>query len=347
MADLSQPNNTLPPNADDHLSRLLIEEVEEPWYRSFVRNVKEYFNPPKLPPLEVTSKPVAVKDIWGLYGRQKKSFMMSTGFQAAIVALVFTLGATKQGQQAIRKVVPIFAPELDTAPPQAPPKNQVMQGGGGGGNRSPLPASKGKLPKVSPRQFTPPSAEILNRNPRLAMEPSIIVPPDAPLPKIDSPNYGDPFGKGSILSNGPGSGGGIGTGRGGGVGPGKGGGFGPGEGGGFGNGVFRAGGGVSKPEVLKQVEPEYSEEARKAKWAGTVVLAIEVNPDGHAQNIRVVHSLGLGLDKVGLRLTNVYRHGNDMVIAVVLFNHRYNYGGIQPSGIRQNNFLHWVRLLFH
>ena len=54
------------------------------------RTSKKLFNPPKLPPLEVTSKPVAVKDIWGLYGRQKKSFMMSTGFQIGVVALLFT-----------------------------------------------------------------------------------------------------------------------------------------------------------------------------------------------------------------------------------------------------------------
>ena len=64
MPDLSQPNNFEPGSADDHLSHLLVEGMEEPWYRSFVRNVKETFNPPKLPPLEITSKPVAVKDIW-------------------------------------------------------------------------------------------------------------------------------------------------------------------------------------------------------------------------------------------------------------------------------------------
>ena len=95
MADLSQPNNPFLPNADDHLSRLLVAEVEEPWYRSLIKNIKDTFNPPKLPPLEVTSKPVAVKDIWGLYGRQKKSFMMSTGFQIGFVALLFTVFSTK------------------------------------------------------------------------------------------------------------------------------------------------------------------------------------------------------------------------------------------------------------
>jgi TonB family protein len=297
MADLSQPNNPIPSNADDHLSRLLVEQVEEPWYHSFVRNVKEYFNPPKLPPLEVTSKPVAVKDIWGLYGRQKKSFMMSTGFQVGVVAVLFSLGATKQGQQVIKSVVPIFAPNIDLAPPEAPPKKQIMHGGGGGGDRSPLPASFGKLPKASLKQFTPPVAVYNNLNPKLPMEPTIIAPPDTPLPRVNAANYGDPFSKSGILSNGTGSGGGIGSGSGGGVGSGKGPGVGPGEGGGFGGGVFRAGGGVSKPQVLKQVEPEYSEEARKAKYQGTVILYIEVNPQGRAQNIQVRRSLGLGLDE--------------------------------------------------
>ena len=63
MADLSQPNNPVPGSAEDHLSRLLVDGEGEPWYSSFFRNVKETFNPPKLPPLEITSKPVAVKDI--------------------------------------------------------------------------------------------------------------------------------------------------------------------------------------------------------------------------------------------------------------------------------------------
>ena len=109
--------------------------------------------------------------------------------------------------------------------------------------------------------------------------------------------YGDPLSKFGGASNGTGSGGGIGSGSGGGVGSGKGGGFGPGEGGGYGGGVFRVGGGVSAPTLLFKVEPQYSEEARKAKFQGTVTLYIEVDPSGRATNIRVVQSLGLGLDE--------------------------------------------------
>src|ERR1035438_7233068 len=99
MADHSQPNDPNLDGADVHLSRLLCAEIEDPWYHTFIRNVKEFFNPPKLPPLQLTSKPVPVKDIWGLYGRKKKSFMMSTGVQLGVVALVLILTTNKTVQR--------------------------------------------------------------------------------------------------------------------------------------------------------------------------------------------------------------------------------------------------------
>ncbi len=344
MAELAKPNNPSPVESQDNLSRLLVttnleepwfkslyQSVKElinppnlppleltskpvavaesaaeiPWYRSLVGNVRDAINPPKLPPLVLTSKPVPVKDIWGLYGTQKRSFLYSTGFQITVVAIVFILGSTKPVQQAMHSAVILFAPDL--APPDMAPQKQTMQGGGGGGNHSPLPASKGKLPKPALRQFTPPSAVVLNPDPKLMMEPTIIAPPDAPLPTVSALNYGDPFGKNGPLSNGTGSGAGIGSGSGGGVGSGKGGGFGPGEGGGFGGGVFRVGGGVTAPTLLQKVEPEYSEEARKAKYQGTVVLYIEVDPAGRPTNIRVQRSLGLGLDEKAIEAVRKWK----------------------------------------
>jgi len=325
MADLSQPNNPFLSNADDHLSRLLVAGVEEPWYRSLIQNVKDTFNPPKLPPLEVTSKPVAVKDIWGLYGRSPKSFMMSTGFQVGVVALLFTVFSTKVVQDQVKQVTALVMPtDLDPYMPKAAPKKQAMGGGGGGGDRSPLPASKGRLPKVSLRQFTPPMAVVNNPNPKLTMDPSIIAPPDVNLPQVNMSQYGDPLARIGPPSNGPGSGGGIGSGSGGGVGSGKGGGFGPGEGGGVGGGVFRVGGGVTAPALLFKKEPEYSEEARKAKYQGTVLLYIEVDPSGKATNMRVVRSLGLGLDEKAMeavrqwKIKPGYKDGKPVTVAATI-----------------------------
>ena len=60
-----------------------------------------------------------------------------------------------------------------------------MGGGGGGGDRSPTPPSKGKLPKLATRQFVPPAAVIRNPDPKLVMEPTLVIQPDANIPKSE------------------------------------------------------------------------------------------------------------------------------------------------------------------
>jgi TonB family protein len=291
----------------DHLERLLLPgTLATPWYRSLWSSVRDSLAP-QGPPLDLTSKPVLVKDIWTEYGRQKKSWVMSVALQSAAVLLLFTAASTKTVQQKVVHFIPLLAPDIAAYQPKMAPARDTLSGGGGGGNRNPLPASKGRLPKAALRQFTPPSAEILNPDPKLAMEPSIIAPPDVRLPTVNMAQYGDPLGKIGIASNGPGSGGGIGAGHGGGVGSGSGLGFGPGEGGGVGGGVFRVGGGVTAPALISKVEPEYSEEARKAKYQGTVLLYVEVDATGRAQNVRVLHSLGLGLDEKAIEAVKKWK----------------------------------------
>jgi TonB family protein len=139
-------------------------------------------------------------------------------------------------------------------------------------------------------------AVVNNLNPKLIVEPTIIASPDANLPRIDLPEYGDPFGRVGPSSNGPGSGGGIGTGSRGGVGSGDGPGVGPGKNGGYGGEVFAIGGSVSAPILIDKVEPEYSEEARKAKYQGTVNMEVVIDEKGHVVSLRVISSPGLGLD---------------------------------------------------
>ncbi|MCI0627448.1 MAG: energy transducer TonB, partial [Acidobacteria bacterium] len=127
---------------------------------------------------------------------------------------------------------------------------------------------------------------------------------------IQSPNmaaYGDPLAGSLIPSGGPGSGGGIGTGSGGGVGSGYGPGVGPGRGGGTGGGVFRIGGNVSAPACIYCPDPEYSEEARKARHQGVVVLWAVVDENGRPTQIRVQKSLGLGLDEAAIRAVQNWR----------------------------------------
>ncbi|PYV66253.1 MAG: hypothetical protein DMG97_29960 [Acidobacteria bacterium] len=51
------------------------------------------------------------------------------------------------------------------------------------------------------------------------------------------------------------------------------------------------------PVVLQRVEPRYSEEARKARYDGTVVLEVIIRADGSVDVQRIVRSLGFGLDE--------------------------------------------------
>jgi len=277
---------------------LELEKTNLPWYRTVFQNAMELFFPPKLPPLQVTSQPVQVKEMFARDEYRGRSQVMSVFVHVGLVALALLVGTNKTVQNAVKQSITLVEPpDIDPYMPKMAVKKQAMGGGGGGGDRSPLPASKGRAPRPDFKQFTPPMAVVNNPNPRLVMEPTIIAPPDTPLPNVNMPNYGDPFAKAGIPSNGPGSGGGIGSGSGGGVGSGRGGGLGPGEGGGFGGGAYRIGGGVSAPVPIFRVEPEYSEEARKAKYQGTVMLAIVVDESGKTTNVRVVRSLGMGLDE--------------------------------------------------
>ncbi len=291
---------------DDHLNRLLAPQDNEiPWYKSLYRAVHDVFKPETLPPLELTSKPVAVKDIWGLYDADKKTGIYSVAIHAGVIALLIFGWTSPAVQKIVKQKFDLVDPNLKPYVPDVKPKQDKMQGGGGGGAREALPVSKGRLPKPSMKQFVPPM--IVDHTPKLAMDPTIIAPPDTPLPQSTLNNWGDPLAKLVNGSNGNGSGGGMGNGSGGGVGSGKGGGFGPGEGGGVGGGVFRVGGGVSAPQALYRPDPEYSEEARKAKYSGSVLLQIIVDVEGKARDIKVVKSLGMGLDEKAIEAVQKWK----------------------------------------
>src|SRR5438876_5537884 len=152
MSELVHPDPNSSVSADIHLQRLLAADVEEPWYKSLIENIKDAINPPKLPPLVLTSKPVAVKDIWGLYGRKKESGLMSLAVHSLVVMLLFTVLSNKAVQVKMKEAVHLIAPDLAPYMPEAAPKPKTMQGGGGGGDRSPTPASKGRALKFAARQ---------------------------------------------------------------------------------------------------------------------------------------------------------------------------------------------------
>jgi TonB family protein len=278
-------------------THMLLDSV--PWHRALREDLKALFSRQDPSKLNLTAQPLEVDEIFKEYKFRSSSVLVSAFLHVFVIAAVIIAPilfiSSPRSKSAIETEVSLLDPNkmLFNLPPQA----EKSGGGGGGGDQTPKPASLGKLPRAADRQFTPPTTKVINLDPEMPMEPTIVAPQLANLPSLNLAQFGDPLGIPGPPSNGPGMGGGIGTGSGGGVGSGRGAGFGPGEGGGFGGGVYRVGGGVTSPIVVYRVEPTYSEEARKAKYQGVVVLQAIVRKDGTIEILKVVRGLGLGLDE--------------------------------------------------
>ena len=245
-------------------------------------------------------------EAYGDYEVRPTNFLLSFVLHMLAVALLVASGSfvVSHNQEIKQQVISLVNGEI--GPYILPESKTQAGGGGGGGDRDKLQASKGGLPKLAKEQFTPPAVVIRNDDPKLPVIPTVVVPPELKLPT--SAQLGDPL-KGVLgpPSNGTGSGGGIGSGSGGGVGVGTGPGVGEGHGGGYGGGAYRVGGGVSAPRAIYSPDPEYSEEARKAKYQGTVVLWVVVGTDGRVHDVRIARSLGMGLDEKAIESVRTWR----------------------------------------
>ena len=284
-------------------SNMLLEQPPE--YRVFWRNLRDLIAPPKLPPLKLTSKPVPVRPLWARNKQYSRVKAISVAVHALLLAVIVVPLAHQMAEstQASMDVVDI-SPYL----PRLPAGKEIAGGGGGGGEHQPEPPTQGKIPRWSMTRITPPLLAPRNLTPKLAAEPTLLGPPELKISSPDVVNFGDPLSGLLSASAGPGAGGGIGTGSGGGIGSGTGGGLGPGSGGGTGGGAFRPGtGGVGFPTCVYCPSPQYSEDARKAKYQGTVVLQVIITADGRATNIEVVKGPGLGLEDKAVEAARTWR----------------------------------------
>jgi protein TonB len=254
----------------------------------------------------------APDEIWGQYNNYR-----SNGVVMSAIIHVILLGALLSGvffgHEIVQKVVPhqtvtLIAPSPDSY--TLPTSRKVISGGGGGGDHDRIPAPQGHLPKAALQQITPPAIVMRNEHPRLAVEPTVVVPPQVHVAENHMPTLGvssAPLMPAAPPSNGTGSGGGIGSGSGGGVGVGHGPGVGAGSGGGIGGGVYKVGGGISAPTAISAPDPDYTEEARRAKTQGTCVLWLIVDSAGRPRDIKVIRGLGLGLDAKALEAVKQWR----------------------------------------
>jgi protein TonB len=158
------------------------------------------------------------------------------------------------------------------------------QMGGGGGGRPKTAPPKAEVPKPKPvvLPFPDPTPD----------EPEPLYQPvTESAPQIIA-QVGNDFSIGDV-SGPPGSAGLGGSGRGGGMGDG----IGRGTGSGIGDGVYGLGGGVKAPVAIYQPLPLYTEEARRARVEGIVLLQAIIRKDGSVDSFRVIRGLGYGLDE--------------------------------------------------
>ncbi|HET9838852.1 MAG TPA: TonB family protein [Candidatus Angelobacter sp.] len=219
---------------------------------------------------------------YGTYQVRPENFLLSFVTHGGAIALMLWLLHVAVPAKIIP---PTTANSVELAPYLPQKVGKGGPSGGGGGDASKLKASAGTPPRSAKEQFTPPTV-IVQQKSKLMIEPTVVA--DLRVPQ--SAQIGDPLSKLMTASNGTGVGGGIGSGNGGGVGSGRGG---PG----VGPGIYHVGDGVSRPRAIYTPEPEFSEEARKAKYQGVVVLTIIVGTDGRVYSPRILRSLGMGLDE--------------------------------------------------
>lgn len=218
---------------------------------------------------------------------RKHALAGSLAIHASALLLLLLLGTIA------RNSIPPPAVILFEPPLHAPRLPEVHVEGGGGQN-SPLPARRGRAPLPSKRRVFLPPMVALNDHPQLAVQPALLEAPDFSLAVAE---IGDPLGIGRFPFGGLGGPTGIGNHGGGGTGDRDG----PGS-------VATTRAKITRhPLLLHKEEPEYSEDARRAHFQGTVVLMIDVELDGHPANIRVVHGLGLGLDERAIDAVSHWR----------------------------------------
>ncbi len=283
-------------------------ELEQALYSAFVR-----VSPPDDLILRVERRLLnprrqAAVPTFGLLSVQTRSAwsnLWSIAAHASAFALIALLLLHGRNQGLVKNRATLT--QLDAFLPMTVPAKQSSGGGGGGGAHDILQAPKGKLPKFEQQPIVPPMV-VVNAHPKLTQEAAIIMPRDLELPNNNMPNLGDP--RTSVAgpaSNGTGDLAGMGTGSGGGIGSGMGNGYGPGEGGGYGGGIYHVGGGVAAPQLIFAPDPEFSDEARRAKFQGVCVVSLVVDTHGNPQRVQVLRHLGMGLDQKAVDAVKQYR----------------------------------------
>jgi len=273
-------------------------------------------------PQLVSARPIFTIDPLAVKG-DKTSNLVSFVIHVVAITLILTLAMKVHSNMVIQPTNVTHVDFTLTVPPPpiAMPVARVQGGGGGGGAHQVAPPTKGNPPVVAKNQILAPQILRID-HPKLGVEPTAMVKMESNsqltnLGITDSPQI-------VLASQGKGGGSGFGSGLGGGLGSGRGVGAGPGSGGGYGGGLMSVGGGVSAPQVVHSVEPEFTDDARRANYQGNVSVQLIVDSEGNPQNVRLVSHLGMGLDEKAIQAVKQYKfhpamyQGHPVAVQIVI-----------------------------
>jgi TonB family protein len=287
----TESRNAVSESSGHELDALMGRAFEEKsLFADLYESIRDVFFPPKLPPLELTSKPIPVPDRMKV---RANPWAVGTSIvvNGAIVALLLFLGVKhiidKKNNLDLKNAAHVEITEY------VPPVASTKIGGGGGQNNHLPDPPKGHLPpRVETRSPVIPK-DLIAPVPTIDLQKDIFVPEDTKLPVIGIKSGA------KVTFGGAGSGMGIGSGHGNGVGN--------GYGGNIGGGIRQVGGRVAAPKLIYGPDPEFSDEARRAKYQGIVIVSVIVDAQGNPQNPRVVRPLGMGLDEKALEAIRKYK----------------------------------------
>jgi TonB family protein len=240
--------------------------------------------------------------------RSRTSTVVSVSVHIVVIALILWVAVAIHSpvvDSPLATVTPVHFTLYDPPPPPVMQVAKVRGGGGGGGAHQIVPPIQGSLPKIVAKAPVIPLEAKKIESPKLLIQPATAVelPQDNAMPKLGVPHTQQV----AMASQGSGAGSGFGFGLGGGVGSGHGTGQGPGSDRGYGGGVMSVGGGVSAPEVIHSVQPQFTADARRENFQGIVAVQLIVDPQGFPQDVHLVRHLGMGLDEEAIAAVKQYR----------------------------------------
>jgi periplasmic protein TonB len=169
----------------------------------------------------------------------------------------------------------------------------------GGGGPKPQPQEQKKQTAApAPRELVQPKAEdVPDKPPAPATNETVkdLVPPGPPGPATSDPNSN---GDCVVCPPGPGP-----------VGPGPGGPNGPSvlPSGRVDNTPLKFSFGMTRPEIVHQVQPRYSEKARQTGTQGAVIVEAIIDEQGRVTNVRLIRGLPMGLDQAAMDAIQQWR----------------------------------------